>query len=550
MKFSGASRSLLGVMVAAGLIFGLAARSAEAQNSNAQTAALARLIALLRPVPGPMGPAGPAGPAGPIGPAGPQGEPGIQGPQGETGPVGPQGEPGPQGPQGPAGLDGLMGLQGEPGPAGPQGEPGIQGPQGDKGDKGDKGEPGPQGPQGPAGLDGLPGPQGEPGPEGPQGEQGPAGLDGATGPQGATGAQGPKGDKGDKGDTGATGPQGPQGPQGPPGPAGGGVTEPQPPQIIGYLDYNDTKLLPDPVYAVSFGVAAQYNLGGSIPSISLPQFSGIMVQKLGTENSSLLLDSVSSGKPLANNVSLFLGTGLGLDPKTGDVTGKPQVTLVLKGVIVSANSIGGEGSVPMENLELTFSLIEWTIANPGDLAGSPIKGGYDVAKAKPAAGPAAPPSEYLCGETSHLKPAKGQYLVDYYSQGIFNPVTYSPGGAGGTTGKSSFSEFTISRRVDTATALMLSLISNGKLTTTAPLLIRSFGPLQGFEGDPPVELHKTSLENYAVTGVSISASGGELVESLSLNFTKIKWTYFLYDDNGAPAGERTTGWDLSKNVKI
>jgi hypothetical protein len=128
---------------------------------------------------------------------GPKGE---TGPQGATGDIGPQGPPGPIGPQGPAGPQGkqgqypqcllaatkCVGPQGAVGPQGPAGKDGVAGPAGPQGPAGATGLQGPQGEQGPAGKDGAPGPAGKDGTAGADGEQGPPGPAGPTCPDGTT----------------------------------------------------------------------------------------------------------------------------------------------------------------------------------------------------------------------------------------------------------------------------------------------------------------------------------------------------------------------------
>jgi type VI secretion system secreted protein Hcp len=62
---------------------------------------------------------------------------------------------------------------------------------------------------------------------------------------------------------------------------------------------------------------------------------------------------------------------------------------------------------------------------------------------------------------------------------------------------------------------------------------------------------KIELENVIVTSAGLSAhssSAGMNTEQLSLNFTKIKWTYTPYDDAGKPQGTVPASWDKAKNT--
>jgi hypothetical protein len=87
-------------------------------SSNANTANINQVLALL---------VGPAGPPGAAGVAGRDGFSGLNGVDGMPGAPGPVGQTGPQGIQG---IQGLQGVAGAPGPAGAQGLQGLQGPAG------------------------------------------------------------------------------------------------------------------------------------------------------------------------------------------------------------------------------------------------------------------------------------------------------------------------------------------------------------------------------------------------------------------------------------
>ena len=86
--------------------------------SNANTANINQVLALL---------VGPAGPPGAAGVAGRDGFSGLNGVNGMPGAPGPVGQTGPQGLQGLQGIAGPAGAPGAPGPAGPAGPPGSGG---------------------------------------------------------------------------------------------------------------------------------------------------------------------------------------------------------------------------------------------------------------------------------------------------------------------------------------------------------------------------------------------------------------------------------------
>lgn len=59
-----------------------------------------------------------------------------------------------------------------------------------------------------------------------------------------------------------------------------------------------------------------------------------------------------------------------------------------------------------------------------------------------------------------------------------------------------------------------------------------------------------TLDNVVLSNVSVSGgTGGKPVETLSLNFTKIKWELTAQKDDGTKEGVAGTSWDMAANKK-
>jgi type VI secretion system secreted protein Hcp len=84
--------------------------------------------------------------------------------------------------------------------------------------------------------------------------------------------------------------------------------------------------------------------------------------------------------------------------------------------------------------------------------------------------------------------------------------------------------------------------ANGAHIPKATLIVRK-------AGDIPIDYIRIELTEVLVTSVSTGGSGGEdrLIENVSLNFAKVKLTYFLTKPGGTsePGGSFT--WDIAAN---
>ena len=117
--------------------------------------------------------------------------------------------------------------------------------------------------------------------------------------------------------------------------------------------------------------------------------------------------------------------------------------------------------------------------------------------------------------------------IESFSWGMSNPTTTTGGGAG--TGKVVMQDFHFVKRVDKSSPQIMLHCATGRHMTKVELFLRKAG------GDKPIEYYKVTLEDCLVSSYSTSGSGSEdrPMESLSLNFTKITYSYQVQKADGS-----------------
>ncbi|AGI24846.1 Hcp family type VI secretion system effector [Pseudomonas sp. MT3] len=132
-----------------------------------------------------------------------------------------------------------------------------------------------------------------------------------------------------------------------------------------------------------------------------------------------------------------------------------------------------------------------------------------------------------------------------YSHNVAMQVTNDVSNSERTSGKPHIGEFTLTKFVDTSTPTLNEYCCSGKAIPTAILTIGR----NAAEGDGKVMPFITyTLNNVVLSNVSVSGgAGGKPVETLSLNFTKIKWELTAQKDDGSKEGTAASTWDMAAN---
>jgi len=121
---------------------------------------------------------------------------------------------------------------------------------------------------------------------------------------------------------------------------------------------------------------------------------------------------------------------------------------------------------------------------------------------------------------------KGEIEVVSWSWGMQASVSAATGLA---SGKSTISELQIVKRVDQSSPTLMAFLNKNKLVTQAQLTVRK-------AGKTPLEYLKIELENVRVTSLKTESAGPELVEHVSLGFSKVRVSYTPQDPTGARGG--------------
>ena len=134
-----------------------------------------------------------------------------------------------------------------------------------------------------------------------------------------------------------------------------------------------------------------------------------------------------------------------------------------------------------------------------------------------------------------------------YEMGLSQGSSASHSTAGGSAaGKVNFHDLTINHFVDKASAKLFEMCAKGTHIKDGTIELCRAG------GDKFKYL-EIKLDNLLVTSLSSSGapSGSDFPsEVFTLNFGKIKVTYFKQNEKGGGAGQVAFGWDLTANKSM
>ncbi|BAP45287.1 Hcp family type VI secretion system effector [Pseudomonas sp. LJDD11] len=132
-----------------------------------------------------------------------------------------------------------------------------------------------------------------------------------------------------------------------------------------------------------------------------------------------------------------------------------------------------------------------------------------------------------------------------YSHNVAMQVTNDVSNSERTSGKPHIGEFTLTKFIDSSTPDLNGYCCSGKPITEAKITIGR----NAAEADGKIlPFIVYTLTNVVISNVSVSGgSGGKPVETLSLNFTKIKWELTAQKDDGTKEGTAAATWDLAAN---
>lgn len=148
----------------------------------------------------------------------------------------------------------------------------------------------------------------------------------------------------------------------------------------------------------------------------------------------------------------------------------------------------------------------------------------------------------VVGESKDAKHG-GEIDVLSWSWGLTQSGSMHTGGGGGA-GKVTVQDLNITKWVDKASPVLMGYAMAGTQFPTAKMTVRK-------AGSSPLEYIIVTLADVICTSVQTGGSGGEdrLVETVTLNFAKVKFEYTAQKQDGsADGGAIPVGWDIPGNV--
>jgi len=110
---------------------------------------------------------------------------------------------------------------------------------------------------------------------------------------------------------------------------------------------------------------------------------------------------------------------------------------------------------------------------------------------------------------------------------------------GGGTSKVNMQDLSVTKYVDKATPNLMMYCAKGDAIATGKMIIRKAGGTQ-------LEYLTIELDNIIITSVAEGGSGGDdaLIETISLNFSRVTTTYVEQAPDGTGLGPVEFVWDL------
>ena len=146
------------------------------------------------------------------------------------------------------------------------------------------------------------------------------------------------------------------------------------------------------------------------------------------------------------------------------------------------------------------------------------------------------------GVKGESKDAKHPDEIEIYSWsfGASNSGTMHEG-TGGGAGKANLSDFTVSKRVDSSSNMLLYWCYSGTHFDSATITIRKAGGTQ-------LDYLIYTLKNCLITSVQQSGSGESGQEAVSINSAEVDFSYAQQKDDGSLDTAKTVNWNTQTNT--
>jgi len=137
-----------------------------------------------------------------------------------------------------------------------------------------------------------------------------------------------------------------------------------------------------------------------------------------------------------------------------------------------------------------------------------------------------------------------QIEIMSFSHNVAMQVTNDVSNTERTSGRAHVGEMSLTKFVDVATPALNLNCCSGKMMSEAVLtLCRN-------DNETVLPFIIYTMSNVLISHISVSGgSGGKPVETMSLNFSKIKWEITTQKMEGVKEGANASVWDMSMNKK-
>ncbi len=143
---------------------------------------------------------------------------------------------------------------------------------------------------------------------------------------------------------------------------------------------------------------------------------------------------------------------------------------------------------------------------------------------------------------SMLEGAKDLVECFSFNHSVSMPTTDDISNGERTTGRADHGDMVITKYVDQATPLLNEKLCAGKPVGQVTFKIgrsddNKFLPLMDYV-----------MDDVVISSVSVGGGGGKPSETVTLNYSKIKWTYTGQKEGGGKEGVVSTKHDVKKNT--
>jgi len=115
-------------------------------------------------------------------------------------------------------------------------------------------------------------------------------------------------------------------------------------------------------------------------------------------------------------------------------------------------------------------------------------------------------------------------------------------GSGAGAGRVNIQDFQFIKTTDKSTPLLLLKCANGQHIPEATFVVRK-------AGGEAIEFFKITMTDLIISSISTGGSegGDRPTESISLNFSKVEWSYTEENKDGKAGTKTTLGWNVAEN---